>query len=60
MKVDLQEQVGEGLEKKPPLQLEAEKLELAEVREAMGLITEEDQEMGNPGEAHGNSVGPSL
>lgn len=60
MKVDLQEQVGEGLEKKPPLQLEAEKLELAEVREAMGLITEEDQEMGTPGEAPGNSVGPSL
>ena len=60
MKVDLQEQVGEGLEKKPPLQLEAEKLELAEVWEAMGLITEEDQEMGTPGEAPGNSVGPSL
>lgn len=60
VKAGLQGQVGEGLGKKSPLQLEAEKLELAEVLEATGRITEEDQEMGTPGEAPGDSVGPSL
>ena len=58
VKIGLQGQVGEELERKLPLQLEAEKLEFAEVREAIGLITEEDQEMGTPGEVPGNSVGP--
>ena len=60
VRADLQGQVGEGLEKKSPLQLEAEKLEFAEAQEAIGLITEEDQEIGTPGEVPGNSVGPPL